>query len=179
MALTARGKALRWMTNHRYCTEQPPNSNQDYRKDGITAAQKRLGFWLVAKAWCGTWLCNAAMAGGVKMSAPYRWASVWFCEVDAKNKTNGFRGYIPKPARTGKHWKNVFRGDAAILFGSGVHIVMIRDCSWKYRILGLIRTDEGNTSPGSSGSQNNGGGSYPRFRRIKDIYGICLINYPG
>lgn len=177
--LTPRGKALRWLTEHRGLTEQPYGSNRDDRPDGITAAQKRLGSWLVGLAWCGVWFCNAAMAGGVRPAQAYRWASVAFIEDDARGKRNGFRGWISHPARRGKHWGNVFRGDGVVLFGRGVHVETIRDCSWRYRMLGFIWTEGGNTSPeGGSGSQSNGGGSYKRKRRIADIHGIALVNYP-
>lgn len=178
--LTSRGRALRWMTNHRYLTEDPAGSNRDNRRDGITAAQKRLGDWLVGLAWCGVWVCNAALAAGVKIAKPYRWASVAAIEADAKAKVNGFRGWIARPARFGRHWRNVYRGDAVVMFGPGVHVEMIRDCSWRCRARGFIRTEGGNTSPeGGTGSQSNGGGSYPRRRSIADIHGVALIDFPG
>lgn len=177
--LTPRGRALRWYTTHRGLTEQPPGSNRDNRRYGITTAQKKLGTWLVGLPWCGVWVCNAALAGGVRPAKPYRWASVTFIEDDARAHRNGFRGWISRPARTGRHWKRVFRADAVVLFGRGVHVEGIRDASWRYRILGYIWTDGGNTSPeGGTGSQSNGGGSYKRRRRIADIHGIALINYP-
>lgn len=177
MALTARGRAMRWLTNHRGITEQPPGSNRDNRKDGITAAQKRLGSWLVGTPWCGTWACNAALVGGVKMAHPERWASVAFIEDDARRGVNGFRDWRPSPvARTGKVWRNVYRGDLVVLFGRGVHVETIRSCAWIYRKLGLIRTEGGNTSPGD-GSQSNGGWAGPRLRRISDIHGIARVRY--
>lgn len=176
-ALTPRGRALRWLTEHRGITEDPAGSNRDNRKDGITAAQARLGDWLVGKAWCGVWAANAALEGGVKIVKPYRWASVLNIEDDAKMKTNGFRGWVSQPKRTGS-WGGVYRADLVVLFGRGEHVETIRDCSWKYRVLGVIRTEGGNTSSGDAGSQSNGGGSYPRWRRIADIHGIAKVDYP-
>ena len=172
--LKPRGRALRWLTTHRYCTEQPPGSNRDRRKDGITAAQRRLGDWLVGLPWCGVWACNAAMAGGVKPRKPYRWASVELIEEDARAKRNGFRGWQ-------KSSKGVLRGDLIVLFGRGVHVEVVRRV---YRVpgtkrFGWVYTDGGNTSPGNSGSQANGGGSYPRWRRIRDAHGFALVNFPG
>lgn len=38
---------------------------------------------------------------------------------------------------------------------------------------GDFRTIEGNTSPGSSGSQTNGGGVYARTRNLNDVIGFC------
>lgn len=177
--LTPRGRALRWLTNHRGLTEQPYGSNRDNRKDGITAAQKRLGSWLVGLAWCGVWFCNAAMAGGVRPAKPYRWASVANIEDDARARVNGFRGWVSRPARFGSHWKRAFRGDGVVLFGRGVHVATLRDCSLKYRLLGYVITDEGNTTPeGGTGNQANGGGSYRRRRKIADIHGLALVDYP-
>jgi hypothetical protein len=177
-SLSPRGRALRWLSSHRGITEQPPGSNTDQRKDGIRAAQERLGHWLVGAAWCGTWAANAALAGGVDMDKPYRWASVGFIEDDARAKRNGFRGWIDKPAATGAQWRRVYRADLVVLFGRGVHVETIRSSAWIYRKLGLIRTEGGNTSSGDAGSQDNGGGAFPRWRRISDIHGIALVDYP-
>jgi hypothetical protein len=178
--LTPRGKALHWLSTHRGITEQPPGSNKDRRKDGIMAAQRRLGAWLVGTSWCGTWACIAALAGGVKMSKPYRWASVAFIEEDAKAKRNGFRGWVYKEElKTAFTHRIPLRADLVVLFGPGVHVETIRSTAWIYRKLGRIVTDGGNTSSGNKGSQANGGGAFRRVRRIKDIYGIALVDYPG
>jgi hypothetical protein len=173
--LTARGKALRWMTRHRNLTEQPPGSNRDNRKDGITAAQKKLGAWLVGQPWCGVWCCNAAMAGGVRPSKPYRWASVALIEDDARAKRNSFRGWTRDPSR-------VLRGDLVILFGRGVHVEMVRQVHKPrpWRNYWLIDTDGGNTSAeGQVGSQSNGGQSARRRRPMSAVHGFALVNYPG
>ena len=48
---------------------------------------------------------------------------------------------------------------------------------WRpYRV---IVTDEGNTSSGSAGSQDNGGGAFRRERRMRDVYGFALVDFPG
>lgn len=174
-ALSPRGRALRWLTNHRGITESPAGSNRDDRVDGIAAAQRRIGT-PVGGAWCGTWAANAALAGGVKIEHPWRWAGVALIEQDAQARTNGFRDWRPSPARTGKVWANVYRGDLVTLFG-GEHVETLRSCAWIYRKLGLVRTEGGNTSSGNAGSQSNGGGSYPRYRRISDIHGIARVRY--
>lgn len=178
MALTPRGRALRWLTLHRGITEDPPGSNSDHRVDGISAAQKRIGT-PVGGSWCGTWAANAAIAGGVKMSATWRWAAVRFIEADAAAKTNGFRGAVQGPIKnSGSQWSGVFRADLVTLFG-GEHVETIRSCAWIYRKLGLIRTEGGNTSSDSAGSQSNGGGAFPKWRRIRDIHVIAKVDYPS
>lgn len=179
MALTSRGRALRWLTNHRYLTEQPAGSNRDNRIDGITAAQKRCAggsSWLVGKPWCGVWVYNALLAGRVK-GISSRQAGVALIEEDAKARRAPFaRGWVTPST---KNWhQRVLRGDVVVLFGYGVHTGVVRSTSWTYRKLGLIRTEEGNTSSGRAGSQDNGGGSYPRYRRIRDVRGFALVDYP-
>lgn len=177
MALTPRGRALRWLTNHRGITEQPAGSNTDNRKDGIRAAQRRLGTWLVGLAWCGVWACNAARAGGVKIAKPYRWASVSNIEDDAKKGTNGFHEWVPNVP--GEKRGRVMRGDLVVLFGRGVHVAVFREWVRDKRgnVIGVV-TDEGNTSAGAKGSQSNGGGAFRRVRPISDVYGFARVNYP-
>lgn len=180
MALTPRGRALRWLTNHRGITENPPGSNSDRRVDGIRAAQIRCadgGTWLVGAPWCGVWHYNALRAGKVK-GISSRQASVAFIEDDAKARKAPYgRGWITPADKT---WtKRVLRGDAVILFGYGVHVETVRSTAWAYRKLGLIRTEGGNTSSGNAGSQDNGGGAFSRYRRIKDVRGFALVHFPN
>lgn len=169
--LTPRGKTLRWLTQHRGITEQPPGSNTDQRIDGIRAAQLRIGPWVERQPWCGTWCFSALLAGGVK-NLTGRMASVAFIEDDAKAKRYCYRGWTTDV-------RKALRGDLVVLFGRGVHVEVLRSNAWIYRRLGLIVTDGGNTSPGNGGSQSNGGTSARRLRRIKDVHGIALIDFPG
>lgn len=170
--LTPRGRALRWLSTHRGLTEQPPGSNTDKRIDGIRAAQVRLAAgdkYLVGEPWCGTWAGNALRAGGVKVDG--RVASVAWIEKQARAKRKPFRGWTTDP-------RQVQRGDLVVLFGKGVHVGVVRNCRWPVRKLGYIITDEGNTSSGNEGSQDNGGGSYRRLRKLSDVHGYALVDYP-
>src|SRR4051812_3608732 len=115
MALTPRGKDQRWLSSHRNLTEQPANSNRDNREDGITAAQKRHGNWLVGLAWCGPWAANGLLAAGVK-GVSYRQASVALIEDDARAGRAPFFDWQPPLA-----YRKVLRGDLVVLFGRGVH----------------------------------------------------------
>ncbi len=170
-ATTPRGKTMRWLTEHRGITEQPPGSNTDSRADGIRAAQNRIGSWVVGQPWCGTWCYSALRAGGVQKLTG-RMASVAMIEDDAKAKTHCYRGWTTDP-------KRALRGDLVVLFGRGVHVETVRSTAWAYRRLGLIRTEGGNTSSGNAGSQSNGGGAFPRWRRLADVRGFALIDFPG
>jgi hypothetical protein len=165
--LTPRGKALRWMTNHRGITEQPPNSNYDDRVDGIRAAQRRIGPWVERAPWCGTWCYSALRAAGVE-NLTGRMASVSMIEDDARAKKFCYRGWTTNP-------RLVLRGDLVVLFGRGVHVELVRKVFPKLR---LVLTDGGNTSSGPGGSQANGGGSFRRWRLFKDVHGYALIDYP-
>ena len=175
MALSPRGRALRWLTNHRGITESPPGSNWDHRSDGIAAAIKRCGF-NGPIPWCGAWFFNALKAGGVK-GISSRQASVWFIEEDARKRRAPFgRGWV---TTADKHWyRKVLRGDGVVLFGPGEHVETVRSVRWVYRKLGLLVTDGGNTGSGNAGSQSDGGGSYRRVRRLRDVHGFACVDYP-
>ena len=171
MALTPRGRALRWLSTNRGATENPAGSNTD--KGPIRAAQIRLGAgdkYLVGQPWCGTWAGNALMAGGVK-NVDGRIAGVAWIEDQARARKAPFRGWTSDS-------RQVLRGDLVVLFGYGIHVGVVRNCRWAVRKLGYIVTDEGNTSSGNSGSQDNGGGSYRRLRKLTDVHGYALVDYP-
>jgi len=181
MALTPRGSALRWLTNHRGITEQPAGSNTDNRKDGIRAAQilcAQGGTWLIGLPWCGVWAHAAAHAGGVRPVAPWRWASVAAIEDDARAHVNKLREWVPN--QPGDARGRVLRGDLVVMFGRGVHVGVFRE--WIRDSAGRIThvvTDEGNTSSGDVGSQDNGGGAFRRVRPISAVYGFARVNFPG
>lgn len=171
-----RGLALAWLKAHRGLTEDPPYSNTDNRADGIRRAQLRLGAWLVKLPWCGVWFANALLRAGVDFrgTAAYLLASVANIEDLARAHKGPFtRGWCTPQE---DWWNHVLRGDGVVLFGRGVHVGTVRRTS---RLLGLVWTDEGNTSPGDTGSQSNGGGAFRRVRRITDVHGFALVNYPG
>ena len=179
MALSPRGRALRWLTNHRGLTEQPAGSNTDSRKDGIRHAQVTCaagGNWLVGQPWCGVWHYMALRAGGVK-GISSRQASVELIELDARARRDPYGHGWVTPQMRGWH-KRVHRGDAVILFGRGVHVETVRSVRWIWRRLGVIPTDGGNTSSGNTGSQDNGGGAYRRLRRIADVRGFACVDFP-
>lgn len=174
-SLTVRGRDLRWHTKHRYLREQPPNSNTDHREDGIRAAQLRLGAWLVALAWCGVWAAMGLLAAGVQ-GVTYRLASVNLIEQDARAGRAPFRDWL---APTLANARRCLRGDLAVLFGPGVHVVTIRALKYVFGVGWCLRTEEGNTSSGSSGSQSDGGMSTPRLRPLTDVHGFARVDYPG
>lgn len=182
MALTPRGRSLRWLSSHRGLTEDPPSSNSDHRKDGIRAAQIRCadgGSWLIGLAWCGVWQFNALKAGGVKGLGSWM-ASVSEIEKKARAKQGPFRGWLgPNISRA--DWEHkLFRADLVVLFGEGVHVAGVREAVFSRSGVFLgVWTDEGNTSSGPGGSQSNGGGSFRRFRTRGEIHGFALVDFPN
>lgn len=169
--LTPRGKTLRWCRRHRRYTEQPPNSNSDRRQYGIRHWQVQCaggGGWLVGAPWCGVYCFNALKAAGVK-NLSSRLASVALIEEDATKHRGPFRGWTTDPSKA-------LRGDLVVLFGRGIHVGVVRQVNTKRRYL---VTEEGNTSSGASGSQDNGGGAYRRVRPFSAVRGIALVDYPG
>lgn len=174
--LTPRGRCLRWHSDHAGITEDPPGSNSDRRTDGIRHAQitvARGSTYLVGLPWCGVWACMGARAGGVKIPRPERWAGVANIEDDAKAKTNGFRGWTLNP-------KAVLRGDLVVLFGRGVHVETVRQVFTLTRSkrFGWVLTNGGNTGSDNAGDQANGGGAFRRWRRLSDVYGFALVDFP-
>lgn len=152
-------------------TEQPAGSNTDRRKDGIRAMQIRVaggGTWLVGLAWCGTACADAVRASGVKIPKLWRWASVANIEDDARAHTNGFLGWTTDAKRGAR------RGNLAVLFGRGVHVGTVR-----WRVGNYVWLWEGNTSSDDRGSQNNGGGLFPKRRHLSQIHGFAVVAYPG
>jgi hypothetical protein len=173
---TARGKAMRWLSTHRGCKEQPPGSNRDQRVDGITAAQRRLGAWLVGLAWCGTWAANALLAAGV-VGVSFRQASVSLIEDDARAGKAPFRDWL---SPTLGNLLRCLRGDLVVLFGRGVHVATLRAIKFVRGVGWVLITEEGNTSlPGVAASQSDGGVSCRRERPLAQVHGLARVDFPG
>lgn len=122
-----------------------------------------IGAWMRGQPWCGLTVWMAAKAAGVTLSletvstvAIRRMAQ----EASRTGKTvGGFKAWHEASATPQLGWVPVY-GTAST---GPVHTGMkgADDDVW-----------EGNTSPGNSGSQNNGGGLYPR--KLSDRQGWLL-----
>jgi hypothetical protein len=152
---SGRNAALGWCKKYLYKTEVPHGSNC------IPWIPDHFGFGCVA--WCGIFCGNALKAAGLKPTS--RIASVYFIEQDAKNKAGPFSGWTTD-------YHKAKPGDLVVIGGHGVHVEMVRAVA-----SGGLNTYGGNTSGGTSGSQSNGGGSYPRFRPSTSITGIAQVRY--
>lgn len=150
-------------------TEQPANSNCDNRSDGIRTAQDHTadgGTWLRYQPWCGCWCYYALEAGDVQGLGSWM-ASVASIEDYAKQKKGCFKGWTTDRSK-------VKKGDLAVIGGYGGHVETVRGFSGSNTL-----TYGGNTSPGSSGSQSNGGGAYARTRYPSEVRGYALVRFPG
>ena len=153
-------RAIQWARKQEGTVENPPSSN---RGPGITEWQLDFGTWLVGQPWCGVFVGQALKRGGVPVTS--RVASVALIEEDAKMDRNGFKAWYGP--------ENGQRGDAAVIGGHGVHVELIRQ-----RVPGGYMTTGGNTSSGTYGSQDNGGGVWPRFRSFSEVHGVARPDYP-
>lgn len=116
--------------------------------------------------YCGIGCANACIRhSSATANARVRWASVGFIEDDARAASNGFTGWSSDP-RTARP------GDLVVLFGRGVHVELVEK-----RVPGGVQTIGFNTSPGTAGSQSNGGGVYRRVRPDAVVHGIAHVHY--
>jgi len=154
-------RALRWMAGYVGKTEMPPGSNR--APWGLTDWQRDLGSWLVGQPWCGTMVGTALIRAGVQ-GVTSRVASVRLILEDGLAGRHGMRRVVYR-RQTGTGSIGAVRpGDLVGIGGEGTHVAMaVR------RVPGGVETIEGNTSPGTSGSQSNGGGVWRRVRPDSSI----------
>jgi hypothetical protein len=114
--------------------------------------------------YCGIGVGHCLRVAGVP-GISSRVAAVAFIEDDARAGSNGFAKLVPHDQAEA--------GDAAIMFGRGVHVeLVVRRYSWG------LETSVFNTSPeGASGSQSNGGGVYRRKRPWSYVYAVASPAY--
>lgn len=159
------GKAVRYALDNVGTVEKPAFSN---RGPLIDYWQQRYGF--LGQPWCGMFVGWALHTGGVK-GLTSRVAYVPYIEADAKAGRNGFEAWVGA--------RQIKRGDAVCFDfgGDGVcdHVGLALE---DYKGKGVIRTVEGNTSPGNTGSQDNGGGVYVRTRPIGLVKGAARPRWP-
>ena len=113
--------------------------------------------------WCACFTSCMCWDAGVKGSSS---AGVAVIVSMAKRGQGMFRGYTTNPA-------NVQRGDMAIVGCGSCHIGLVADSNNPYHLI------EGNTSPGTEGSQFNGGTVAEKTRPKGNIIGWALVDYPG
>jgi peptidoglycan hydrolase-like protein with peptidoglycan-binding domain len=141
------------------CGEHPPGSNhtvvwKHYRR--ITGAPAYQG-----QPWCGAMLIDLVFHAG-EWHAPANWIGVY--AIQSWGEAHG---------RFHRGTHGVRPGDALIIGGPGQHTGMARSDA---RADGSVLTVEGNTSPGSEGSQFNGGTVALKARTASEIFGYVAIH---
>lgn len=117
-------------------------------------ARKYVGEWMVGQSWCGLACIVAWSQAGVAL--PKDTVST-VAILNRARRHDKFRPVSPENAQPGDLVVFNFAGGAP-----AEHVGLARGPMRN----GMIPTVEGNTSPGTGGSQNNGGGIYKRSRPI-------------
>lgn len=153
--------AVKWALAQAGKTEVPAGSN-----DGPFV--RGLWQWVGYSSpvpWCGCFVCVAAVREGLADTvSKIRWGYVPSIMADARAGANGLKVVTAAEARA---------GDLACLFG-GTHVAMLRG-----KVTGSsVPTVEGNTSPGSEGSQDNGGCVAIKTRSLAEVALFVRPDYP-
>jgi hypothetical protein len=153
-------KAVSWAVSQAGVTEKPYGSNW-----GVPV-QNWIQFtgYSSPVPWCGCFACFAAVAqGGAAIVSKIRLGYAGYIVDDARAGRNGLRA-VP--------FDQALPGDILVFWGNQ-HIGM---CASKPSG-DSIGTIEGNTSSGTAGSQNNGGGVYRRIRSRSDVTVVARPAY--
>lgn len=158
-------KAIKWAKAQIGRTESPAGSNTG--PFPVSACQEfTIGY--AGVPWCGCFTCYAAVhEGGAKTSSKSRWAYVPYIVADANSRSNGFTAVSQSECRAGD--LICFNFDGGVADHVELAIGPIRG--------GLTDCVGGNTSAGTSGSQDNGGGVFRRQRPVSQIACIARPDY--
>lgn len=148
-------KALKWAASKIGTTEDPAGSNLGPGADGITAMQRYTGYAVPPGVyWCGCFVAYAiCKVGGALIPARQRLGYNGFIVEDANAGMNGLKRVSFDDAET---------MDIVTFTFPHIGLVVRRDGDY-------LETIEGNTSSGTTGSQNNGGGVYSRRRHRQEV----------
>ncbi len=158
-------KAVRWARAQINRTESPADSNTG--PFPVSACQEfTIGYDGVP--WCGCFVAYAAIHEG-RADIPLRARlayTPYICE-DAAAGANGLHRVSPSAVKEGD--LVVFDFDGGGADHVGIAVGPIRN--------GLTDCIEGNTSSGSSGSQDNGGGVFHRQRPVSQVACVARPDY--
>jgi hypothetical protein len=158
---TSTGKGRSWCAQHAATflgvAENPPNSNRGNPEPDKW--QQRV-YGSAGVPWCACFSTSMVWDAGVAGSSS---AGVSVIVDMAKKGQGAFKGWTTDPSK-------VHTGDMAIIGCSSCHIGLVVDPPYG--------TIEGNTSPGSEGSQYNGGCVARKTRSRSEIVGWALVRFP-
>jgi hypothetical protein len=139
-------------------TEQPAGSNWGPE---VGKFIEYTGYGSTPVYWCGCFVAWCVGNAGAKIPTLIRLGFDQYITADANAGTNGL---------TAVSFDNARPGDIVVY--AFPHIGLVE------RVEGdTLHSIEGNTSPGESGSQDNGGGVYRRTRRRTEVRTIARPNY--
>jgi hypothetical protein len=156
----AREQAVKNARSYLGVSESPPESN---RGDPQPSEWQDRVMGFDGQPWCACFTTCMAWDVGVQGGSS---AGVQVIVDMARNGQGMFRGWTTDPGQ-------VMRGDMAVIGCTSCHIGLVADSDDPWH------TIEGNTSPGSEGSQYNGGCVAEKQRPHGDIVGWALVDYPG
>lgn len=153
-------KAVQWARAKIGTTESPPYSNWG----------PEIGEWTKYTGysgpvyWCGCFVCYAVVkVAGANIPNRVRLGYHLYIKADAEAGVNGLTSVPLSQAKAGD-----------IVCFSFEHIALVAE---DYKGGPTLSTIDGNTSPNDSGSQNNGGGVYPKNRGIGDVIAVARPDY--
>lgn len=153
---SGRSQCKAWLDSHLGVSENPANSNKGSPQP--SAWQDRV-YGSDGVPWCACFAVCSSWDNGVSGSGT---AGVANNTELAKQGKGVYKGYTTDPSK-------VHAGDHAFLAGDHTGVIYdASDCT----------TVEGNTSPGSEGSQYNGGCVAKRQRGWSGWTGFGLVRYP-
>lgn len=153
-------KAVRWALSQQGVGEKPDGSNW-----GIPVQTwiKNTGYSSPVP-WCGCFVHEAVVEKAkAKIPSGIRLGYNGYIVEDAENNTNGLKAVPIGSARAGD-----------IVTFDFPHIALVRGPVRN----GMVPTIEGNTSPTSSGSQNNGGTVAAKLRPVSQVRVVARPKYP-
>jgi hypothetical protein len=156
--VSSREKAVQNCRKWLGTSERPANSNKGPHIDDWC----RRVYGGTGVPWCACFATCMAWDSGVKGSSS---AGVSVIMGMAKQGRGMFSGWTTDPGK-------VMRGDMAIIGCGSCHIGMVVSNDDAYH------TIEGNTSPGSEGSQFNGGCVAERHRPHNQVIGWARVDFP-
>lgn len=158
-------KAVKWAKAQVNKTESPYGSNKGPYP--VSECQVfTIGYDGVP--WCGCFVAYAAIhVGGATIPNKARLAYTPYICADAGASTNGLTRVPFDQVKAGD--LVVFNFDGGVPDHVGIAVGPFQG--------GLTRCIEGNTSSGAGGSQDNGGGVFPRSRPVSQVACVARPNY--
>lgn len=163
---TALQRALAWSSKQLGTMEHPAGSNT-----GPKIRDWLLGVGLSFGApWCGAYAAAVAKVYGITLTDRARYCP--YIEADAKASVGGYDRWTTSIVEAERALKAGHLVFTLFHFGGGEakHVGALRAI-----VNGLVRNDEGNTSLGTAGSQDNGGRVATRDRDFTQVRGFAIL----